>query len=204
MKKQRLNRILLLLIIILIIACCVCVYFSYFKNDTKTQKKKEDEIEGYGYKLYDRDSENYKKLFYQLKDILNSSVVDEDEYIKVISQMFVMDFYTLKNKTSSDDVGGVDFVYSDVLTNFKDKAKDTVYLYLENYLTTSKKKNLPVVDDVLVEKVENTTYNYLEKTDKKAYKVTVEISYEKDLGYTSEATLYFVHEGKKLSLVEVA
>lgn len=188
--------------ILLIIGCVVYVWLVYFKKENQKQKKQEDIIEGYNYKLYDTDTDNYKKLFYELKDILSSSTVSEEEYVKVISKMFVMDFYTLENKTSNDDIGGTDFVYSKVLDNFKAKAKDTVYLYLETALQEN--KDLPVVDDVIVEDVNTTKYTYLDTSDEKCYEVDVTIEYEKDLGYDTEKTLYFVHEGNKLSLVEIA
>ncbi len=188
--------------LLLIIGCVVYVWFAYFKGDKQKQKRQEDVIEGYDYKLYDTDSDNYKKLFYELKDILTSSTVNEEEYVKVISKMFVMDFYTLKNKISNNDIGGCDFVYSEVLDNFKDKAKDTVYLYLETYLQEN--KDLPVVDEVIVESVNTTKYMYLDTMDENCYEVKVTIEYEKDLGYDTEKTLYFVHEGNKLSLVEIA
>ena len=204
MKKKRLNLILLILIFVLIICCGVSVYFSYIKKEKASTKKMEDTIEEYDYHLYDSDSKEYKKLFYELKDILNASSINEEEYLKVISKMFAMDFYTLQNKISNDDIGGVEFVYSKVVDNFKSKAKDSVYLYLENYLNNKKKQQLPVVKDVLVDTMEVTPYTYLNTIDKKAYGVKIQIEYEKDLGYPTEATLYFIHDGKKLVLVEVA
>ena len=200
MEKKKINKILLLFILILIVGCAVYIYSFYFKKDKINHKKQVDVIEGYDYKLYDTDSHNYKKLFYELKDILNSSTINEEEYVKTIAKMFTMDFYTLENKSSSNDIGGTDFVYRKVLSNFEDKAKDTVYLYLEN----NRDKELPFVEEVIVEKIDTTKYYYLDTIDNNSYAVVVSIKYKKDLGYDKEKTLYFVHEDKKLSLVEIA
>ena len=202
MKKEKLNKILLRLIILLVIGCIIYISCFSLKRDKNHYKKQVDSIEEYDYKLYDNASSAYKKLFYELKDILNSSSVSEEEYVKVISKMFVMDFYTLDNKTSNNDIGGRDFVYDEVLTNFEAKALDTVYAYLET--KSIDKKRLPRVEEVSVDRVDTVKYMYLDTYDDACYTVHVSIRYEKDLGYDTEKTLYFVHDENKLSLVEIA
>lgn len=200
MKKKTINKIVLLLIVILVVCCVVYVFNTYKMGKNVSDRKEIAVIEDYNYKLYEDQSKNYKKLFKQLEDVLSEKNINEEEYVKVISQMFVMDFYTLKNKNENSNIGGEEFVYSEVITNFKEKAQDTLYLYLEN----AKKEALPIVEEVTVNKVSNTPYYYLKKVDKNAYQVNVSIEYEKDLGYQKESTLFFIHDGKKLSLVEIA
>ena len=197
MNKKRLNKLLLLLMIVLILVCLVYIYINYFKK-SKFNTREIDIIEEYNYKLYNNDTREYKELFNKLKKILNGSNIDEKEYLEIISQMFIIDFYTLDNKISSNDIGGTDFIYSKVLDNFTDKAKDTIYLNLE-----STKEKLPRVKKVNIDSINNVVYNYLNASDKNAYEVKASIKYKKDLGYNNEVTLYFVHEDKKLSLVEV-
>lgn len=199
MKKKTINTIILLLIFALIICCIVYVLNTYKRDKNNYIEKELDVIEIYNYKLYEGQSKYYQKLFEKLKEILESDEVNEEEYVKVISQMFITDFYTLKNK-NINTIGGEQFVYKEVISNFREKAKDTMYLYLEN----AKKETLPVVESVTINKVSTTPYYYLEKVDNKAYQVHVTIAYEKDLGYQTEATLFFVHDDKKLSLVEIA
>ena len=164
MKNIKLNKILLLLIILLCIGCILYICLTSFRKDKESTKKQIDEIEEYNYRLYETDLTQYKKLFHELKNILKSSTVDEEKYVQLIAKMFVMDFYTLQNKTSSDDVGGTDFIYSDVLSNFKEKSKDTLYLFLENEL--NHKEKLPSVDNVVIENIDTTLYTYLKKERK--------------------------------------
>ena len=56
-------------------------------------------------------------MFKELKEILNKDKVDEEEYVKKISEMFIYDFYSLNYKVAKTDIGGTDFVYNEVLEN---------------------------------------------------------------------------------------
>ena len=144
-------------------------------------------------------------MFQELKNILDEDKVDEKEYLKQISKMFVFDFYTLDDKLANTDVGGIDFVHTNAKTNFLEKAEDTVYKYVENDIYGNRKQELPVVKEVTIENIETIEYTIgTDFTDDEAYQVEVSIEYEKDMDYPTKATLTFVHEDNKLSLVEVA
>ena len=118
--------------------------------------------------------------------------------------MFILDFYTLDDKLANTDVGGIDFVHTDAKTNFLEKSEDTVYKYVENDIYGTRNQDLPEVKNVSIDNIENIEYtigtNY---TDESAYQVEVSIEYIEDMGYPTTATLTFVHEDNKLSLVEV-
>ena len=161
-----------------------------------------EEIEGYDYILKPTRNDRYKEMFHQLERILNEQEIDEKAYITQISKMFIMDLYTLNDKTSSDDIGGMDFVHSNVRDKMERILKNGVYYYLddEDYDVSE----LPEVTDVFIEKIENINYNYNpDFNDSFAYQVDVSIVYKEDLGYPTFANLIFTHEGNKLSLVEV-
>ena len=161
-----------------------------------------EEIEGYDYILKPTRNDRYKEMFHQLERILNEQEIDEKAYITQISKMFIMDLYTLNDKTSSDDIGGMDFVHSNVRDKMERILKNGVYYYLddEDYDVSE----LPEVTDVFIEKIENINYNYNpDFNDSFAYQVDVSIVYKEDLGYPTFANLIFIHEGNKLSLVEV-
>ena len=131
--------------------------------------------------------------------------VDEKAYLEQISKMFIMDFYTLNDKLANTDVGGIDFVHANAKTNFLEKSEDTVYKYVENDIYGNRDQQLPEVTEVTVENVENIEYTIgTDFTDDFAYQVEVSIEYKEDMDYPTKATLIFVHEDNKLSLVEVA
>ena len=130
--------------------------------------------------------------------------VDEEEYVKIISKMFIIDFYSLSDKLAKTDVGGSDFVYSAVLADFLEKAQDTIYKYVESNLYGERAQKLPTVSEVKVESVEKMPFTHGEKVDEDAYTVKVSWSYtdtSTSNGYQDSATLTFIHDDKKMVLV---
>lgn len=204
MKLKKGVRRFLIVFIILVIVGLVASYLVFFEKKPKTKVKVLNEIKEYGYKLSDNKSEKYKKLFYNLEGILKEKNVDEEEYVKIISKMFIIDFYSLSDKLAKTDVGGSDFVYSAVLADFLEKAQDTIYKYVESNLYGERAQKLPTVSEVKVESVEKMPFTHGEKVDEDAYTVKVSWSYtdtSTSNGYQDSATLTFIHDDKKMVLV---
>ncbi|MGN1000498.1 MAG: hypothetical protein ACI4OG_01005 [Bacilli bacterium] len=202
-KKKNIILVCVLLIVILVIAIGYW-FFTNFYNKPVEEAKVVSKIDGYNYNLYDNQTKNYKELFEELNDLLTSDSVDEEKYVELISKMFIIDFYTLDNKLTNLNIGGVDFVHSSIVSNFKEKANDTIYKYVKSNIYGDRKQELPIVDEVTVENIEQKAFKYDDTSDSKAYYVKVKWTYKKDLGYEENKTLIFVHEDKKLSLVEMS
>ena len=119
--------------------------------------------------------------------------------------MFIVDFYSLSDKTAKTDVGGVDIVYPDILNNFLENAEDTFYKYVESNVYNNRKQSLPTVNTVTVDNIEKTSFTYNDTIDENAYKVKVSWDYtdEEFANYQKEANLVFVNKDKKLYLVEL-
>ncbi len=201
--KKKVKVILSLAIILIMAGLIFLAYESFRPKDTKTANI-ENEIEEYGYTLKSTRDDRYKKMFRKLQTILNEDEVDEKSYLEQISKMFIMDFYTLDDKLANTDVGGIDFVHTDAKTNFLEKAEDTVYKYVESDIYGNRDQDLPEVTEVTVENIENIEYTIgTDFTDDFAYQVEVSIKYKEDMDYPTKATLIFVHEDNKLSLVEM-
>jgi len=96
------------------------------------------------------------------------------EYASAISRNFVADFFTLSNKNSRTDIGGLQFFSDEVIDDFKVAAEDEFYLYMNQYINIFGSESLPTVatttiiyasfttieldnDEQVVEE-ENTTY----------------------------------------------
>ena len=203
--KKKVRRVILVFLLIAFAIVGFFVYKHYYMPEEVKETKVINEIKGYGYKLKENKPVKYKEMFKELKKILSKEEVDEEKYVKKISEMFIYDFYSLKDKDAKTDVGGVDFVYKDILDNFLDNAQDTYYKYLENNIYKDRKQSLPVVKDIEIESVEQKEFKYGEETDPEAYFVTVNWDYTKEefSDYQKEAVLVFIHDGKKLSLVEL-
>ena len=205
MKLKKKVKVILIIAIILISTGLGFLAYESVKPKAVKTATVENEIEEYGYTLKSTRNDRYKEAFQELKDILSKKDVDEEAYVEQISKMFIMDFYTLNDKLANTDVGGIDFVHTNAKTNFLEKAEDTVYKYVENDIYGNRDQQLPEVTEVTVEKVENIEYTIgTDFTDDNAYQVEVSLKYKEDMDYPTKATLIFVHEDNKLSLVEIA
>lgn len=203
-KKVKRN----IIIVIIMVLAAVGGYFAYkhFFTEEKTKEVKViDKIEKYGYRLKENKPKKYRDMFKELKEILEAKEVDEEKYVKKISEMFIYDFYSLDDKAAKTDIGGVDFVYSEILENFLQNAQNTYYKYVESNIYNNRKQKLPIVDEITIKSVSQKAFAYGDKTDDKAYFVEVEWTYtdEKYDDYQKSATLVFIHDDIKLSLVEL-
>lgn len=203
--KKKVKRFLIIFLIIVVAAVGGFVFYEMTNTSKVTIKKATvlNEIKEYGYTLKSNKSKAYKKEFANLATILNSDSVDEEAYLKSITKLFILDFYTLSDKVANTDVGGVDFIHTDAKTNFLEKAEDTIYKYVENNMYGGRRQSLPTVQDVTVEDIQNVSFTLNQETDTNAYQVTVSWTYTEENDYQNKATLTFAHEGKKLSLVEM-
>ncbi len=203
--KKKVKRFLIILLIVIATSVGGFVFYEMTNTSKVTIKKATvlNEIKEYGYTLKSNKSKAYKKEFANLATILNSDSVDEEAYLKSITKLFILDFYTLSDKVANTDVGGVDFIHTDAKTNFLEKAEDTIYKYVENNMYGGRHQSLPTVQDVTVEDIQNVSFTLNQKTDTNAYQVTVSWTYTEENDYQNKATLTFAHEGKKLSLVEM-
>ena len=206
MMKKKIKIIILTLLIIIIIGLIMGIII-YFKKDDDSSRKEETnilkEIKEYGYKLEDSKTPLYKQLFEQLHELLSKEEINEEEYAILVSKLFIADFYDLNSKINNNDVGGIQFIHSEIKDNFILKATETLYKYVENILYGDRKQKLPSVAEVTLIDIETVTYKYNDKEDKEAYKLISSWEYKEDLGYQKECTMFLVHEGKKLSIVEI-
>lgn len=179
------------------------------KNSLKGQKGANEvqvvnEIKEYNYQLEDTDCKYYKSVFKELQKELAKETVDEEAYASLISKLFVADFYSLKSAVNKNDVGGRQFVYSDYQETFLKLAKDSVYKYVENNIYGKREQDLPLVTDVEVTDVKESTYKSNGGVkDDSAYDVSLKLTYEEDLGYPTIVNLALIHEDKKLSVASM-
>ena len=199
-KARRILPILLVVLFILLFFCLKDIYQS-LKKDTTV--KTLDSIENYNYTLNENDSEYFKKEFKNLKKILESDSIVEEEYDSALSKLFTIDFYSLNDAISKSDVGGIQFVYDEYRDSFLTKAKDTIYNYVESNLYGKRTQELPEVKEVEVTNIEKKEYDGEKEQDDEAYYVDVTITYEKDLDYPTECAFIWIHHNNKLELVEM-
>ncbi len=205
--KKRVNRKIRMIVAVLIVSLFVLIGSQLLKSD-KSKKvqnvvKIEEKIEDYGYELAENETDYYKSLFKNLKAVLNNKPLNEEKYVSLVGQLFLADFFNLNNKLSKNDVGGLQFVYSDFRDDFEKFAKEGIYHYVESNLYGDRKQNLPIVTEVTVLNVEQMEITYLDTRDKNGYQVDLKVSYAEDMGYQTSATLYLIHHNDKLEIVKM-
>ncbi len=217
---KKIKKILIMLIILVtFLIIGVLVYKFYFKTD-KNEVKVIKTIAKYGYTLDENETKLYKEEFEKLDKILSSEDINYEDYAKEVSKLFIIDFYTLSNKLSKNDIGGTQFIKEDMRDNFIDQARSTFYKYVEvkSDKRTQKLPEVSVINDI---KIEDTKFAIKDKTTttkttkvnryKKssnetivdAYKVTISWSYKEDLGYETEAKMILIKDNNKLCIVEM-
>lgn len=162
-----------------------------------------DNIEKYEYSLFENKSSLYKEYFEELKVILNKEELEELEYAKAIGKIFAADFYSLDEKITNNDIGGLDFILPSIVENFSLKASDTIYYHVQNNIDGKRKQELPKVKSITIKDAKKEMVQAGETNDKDGYIVMVSIEYENDLGFPKDVQLKMVHKDIKLYIVEV-
>ena len=201
-KNKLFYFVMISLILVVIIVIGVKFTLEFLVKDEKNvvTKKELDSLELYGYTLDDYDSDLYKEYFNDLKSTLNSKEVNYEDYAKGIVKLFVSDFYTLDNKLTSSDIGGVEFIPSDMVENFKMHAGDTMYNHVKTNIYGDRVQKLPIVKSVEVTNIENITYTYKDK-EYSAYRVSARWEYQEDLGYKNNEIFTLIKDNNKLYIV---
>lgn len=202
MKRKSDIKVILLFIVVGVL---LLGFLGYRINkdflSKSTNKKQIDSIDFYGYTLSKSDTDLYKSTFKELSKVLNEKPVNMNEYAKVISKLFIIDLYSLDNKLTSTDIGGVEFLHKDLRENFKENMGSTLYKFVESNLDSKRKQELPMVKEVNVTDVFETKYTY-NKNEYPAYLVTVNWTYEKDLGYQTSTKLTIINDNDILYIVK--
>ena len=205
MKKN--TKILIALIVILVLMIVGGVlYFCVFKKEKPVEVPQKEvivtnTIDEYGYTLEDRDTELFKEKFEELKTLLQTTDFSEETYRTLVSELFIIDFFTIQNKISRYDIGGLEYVYSGALESFKSVAEDTIYKTVENNLDDTRKQDLPVVTSIEVTEMSETTFTMPDETEVSGYRVALAWEYEENLGYDTSGVLILIPDGNKMSVV---
>ena len=212
-KKVKIKKDNIFIVILVVIFVGLCITLGILVKNTFKKEQPEvvetqvvDKLDEYGYYLTDHNTEYYKEKYNELKDLLSSDKVDEEKYAKLISELFVIDFYDLNSKLSKKDVGGVQFIakdYQEVFVKTASNDPEGMYYYVKSDLYGNRKQELPEIDKVEVLSVTKEPFKFDKLNDSNAYKVVITIDYKKDLEYPKTVTLVIAHTGKKLEIVEV-
>lgn len=210
-KKGKKSKKKLIIFILVLLVAGGLTYYALCCTGSSTKKtgaKVVDKIDNFDYKVADTDTKLFKSEFKELKKVLSAKEVKREDYAASIAKLFIIDFFTLENKVTKNDVGGIQFVYSNYKTTFIDKARDEFYKYVKSNLNDDRAQALPVVKEITVESNEKVTASDVLSGDTfasidEAYKVSLKWTYEEDLGYQTSATVIIIKDNDKLAVAKL-
>lgn len=206
MKLKKLPKIIMIgVALLLVIALVIVLAINFWPQEQKVKEVKVlKSIDEYGYELKDNKTKKYKELFKELEDILRADEVNQEEYAKKVAQMFVYDFFSLEDKAAKTDVGGVDFVHPNAVANFLVNAEDTYYKYIESNIYGERKQDLPAVDVVTVDSIEETEFAYNNEMHP-GYEVRLSWTYTDDKfsDYQKNAIVILIKSDIKYYVVQI-
>lgn len=201
MKKKYKYPLLLLILVIIVIVGLILFKLFFAKDEVKNNVKVIDSIVDFSYTLDERDTKLMKDTYEELKNILKEREIDYDEYAKVLAKLFVIDLFTMDNKINKYDVACLEYVYPDNLENFKTNVEDTIYKLMEDNTYGKRTEKLSIVNNVEITNEEESTFKINEE-EVPSYVVTLNWTYDKDLGYDKNAKITMIRKDKKLYVVE--
>lgn len=201
MKKKYKYPLLLLILVIIVIVELILFKLFFAKDEVKNNVKVIDSIVDFSYTLDERDTKLMKDTYEELKNILKEREIDYDEYAKVLAKLFVIDLFTMDNKINKYDVACLEYVYPDNLENFKTNVEDTIYKLMEDNTYGKRTEKLSIVNNVEITNEEESTFKINEE-EVPSYVVTLNWTYDKDLGYDKNAKITMIRKDKKLYVVE--
>ena len=99
MKRRKPKKFVKVIFVLIILG--ILGYLGYIGIKNFLPQKKEvgevqvvqvtNSIDEYGYTLEDRDTELFKTTFEELKELLNQEDYEQEEYLKLISKLFIID-----------------------------------------------------------------------------------------------------------------
>lgn len=205
-KKKSKIKIIIIFVVIILLGLGIFFGYKYISKMNEPKKvvevKELDNLKDYGYTLTDKDSKYFEKEYENLKKILTSGEVNEEEYAKQVAKMFTIDLYTLSTKINKYDVGGLEYYYVDKKDMFEKKVMDTLYSTLLDDTYGDREQVLPEVTNVEIVSNEKTTY-LLDEDEVNGYLVKLKITYDSDMGYDDEASVVICKEdGIRWSVVD--
>ncbi|MDR1782314.1 MAG: hypothetical protein LBR40_04890 [Bacilli bacterium] len=139
-----------LFIVLTIMVCFLAIYEAKsmieLKEKSKLTVKKDNKIGPYT--VFEDKTAYEKELTPLLEDAISKK--DEKQIQTLVSQYFVAEYFTLRDKSNYSQVGGVGFVLPVSQSVFKTNAIDSYYRDIKEFIVTYGQDNLPLVTEVKV------------------------------------------------------
>ena len=200
-KKKDIATIIFFVIIgIGLIGGTAYIAYKDFAGPEEASKKLIS-LDLYGYTLVKSDTDLFKDTFKELEKVLNEDEINYSEYAKLASELFVIDVFSLSNKLTSTDIGGLEFVHKSLRENFKENLGNSLYKNVTSNIDGKRTQKLPEVSSIRVENISEKKFTY-NKTEYDAYLVSLAWEYKKDMGYQKKMNITLIKDNGKLFIVK--
>ena len=112
----------------------LAIVFSFVFILNKEDDKKESQKQTVVYTEEENETKLMENIYNQLKIAVNRN--NKDDIGQLVGTYFICDYYTLSNK-SVDQIGGINYFYSDKKDDFKAYAQDDYYKNANQYINSS-------------------------------------------------------------------
>ena len=203
--RKKYKILMIVIISVAVILGGLLIYQKFFYKETVETPVNTvtvtNTIDEYGYTLEDRDTALFEEKFHELETLLNQEEFDQEEYVSLVSQLFIIDFYTIDNKISRYDIGGLEYVYTDAVASLKSVAQNSIYKTVENNLDNTRTQDLPIVTSITVDSISDYEYIMPDESTVSGYRVALSWTYTENLGYDTEGVLVLIPDGNKMGVV---
>ena len=200
-KKRDIATIIFFVIIgIGLIGGTAYIAYKDFEGPAQASKKLIS-LDLYGYTLVKSDTDLFKDTFKELEKVLNEDEINYSDYAKLASELFVIDVFSLSNKLTSTDIGGLEFVHKSLRENFKENLGNSLYKNVTSNIDGKRTQKLPEVSSIRAESVTEKKFTY-NKTEYDAYLVSLAWEYKKDMGYQKKMNITLIKDDGKLFIVK--
>lgn len=147
------KKITILFMAVLLVGLGACGKSNEATKESKIEIKTNDV-----YEVPLRPTDYQATLYNELTKALEGT--DDEAIAKLVAQNFSADFFTLKNKESAEEVGGITYLPTSRQEEFKTFAMNYVYANFQLIKDDYGKSSLPEVKEVKVDTIEAQTISY--------------------------------------------
>ncbi|WP_294562047.1 hypothetical protein [uncultured Traorella sp.] len=158
------------------VLCCSALLLCGCRQQEEPEPVEEEKISIVSNDIYadpKNPSNAYAKVFNRLAEDIRAN--DMDQLSEDVAVCFVYDFFTLKNKEDSTDIGGLAYLPQNRVEEFTSFAQQHFYRNYDSIVTEQGEDALPEVVNVIVDSKTAKEVSYLDETyDGYEYEMSVE------------------------------
>ncbi len=158
------------------VLCCSALLLCSCRQQEEPEPVEEEKISIVSNDIYadpKNPSNAYAKVFNRLAEDIRAN--DMDQLSEDVAVCFVYDFFTLKNKEDSTDIGGLAYLPQNRVEEFTSFARQHFYRNYDSIVTEQGEDALPEVVNVIVDSKTAKEVSYLDETyDGYEYEMSVE------------------------------